>query len=341
MPPVRWPPWRQAAGGGPGPLRLLVLSVSARCDQKCTHCQIWLGESRGHGRELTLAERLGVVDDALASGAGEVLLTGGEPLLSADLWPLAEHVRSRGARLLLSSNGRLLRPFAARVAALFDELYVSLDGPAELHDRLRGAPSFALLADGVRALRAEARAVRVVARCTLHAGNAHALEAVVDAARRIGCDGVSFLALDAQSGAFGGDPEARRPLLPDAGALLALEAAIERLILRNAFDDGFILERPDKLRRIVAQLRAAAGAAMFERPACDAPWWSSVVDADGAVRPCFFHEPVGDAREGVAALRRSARYASALATIDSPNQTCARCVCPKLRGGRRSLRWWA
>jgi hypothetical protein len=56
-----------------------------------------------------------------------------------------------------------------------------------------------------------------------------------------------------------------------------------------------------------------------------------VVESDGSVRPCFFHASVGDAREGLLALRASDRYKDALAAIGRPNETCARCVCPKKR----------
>ena len=44
-------------------LRLLVLAVSDRCDQRCLHCGIWRG---GESRGLGLAERLAVADEAVA-----------------------------------------------------------------------------------------------------------------------------------------------------------------------------------------------------------------------------------------------------------------------------------
>jgi MoaA/NifB/PqqE/SkfB family radical SAM enzyme len=34
-----------------------------------------------------------------------------------------------------------------------------------------------------------------------------------------------------------------------------------------------------------------------EAPRCNAPWVSAVLETDGTVRPCFFHEPIGNARE--------------------------------------------
>jgi Fe-coproporphyrin III synthase len=325
MPLRLWPPSRAAR------LRLLVLAVSDRCDQTCAHCDIWRGE--GGGRTLTREERLRVVEEALAAGVEEALLTGGEPLLSADLWPIAERLRAHGVRLSLASNGMLLERYATEVGALFHEVYVSLDGASPAtHDGLRGVPALERLGAGVAALQLAAPAVLRVARTTLHGGNLAELAAIVALARRLRFDHVSFLPLDAASAAFGGHPERRAALVPGAEAVEAFRRAVDALEAEGALADGFVLESADKLRRLGRHLDASAGRAAFERPACDAPWWSSVVEADGRLRPCFFHEPVGDARQGLRATRGSPAYGAALARIRRANATCDRCVCPKRRG---------
>jgi MoaA/NifB/PqqE/SkfB family radical SAM enzyme len=318
--------------GGSRRLRLLVLAVAERCDQRCVHCTIWRGA--GAARPLTPAERLRVVDEALAAGVSEALLTGGEPLLSPDLLPVAERLKAGGARVLLATNGMLLGRLANELSRLVDEVYVSLDGARPVtHDALRGVAAFDRLAHGIAALRAAAPRVLRVARSTLHAGNLAEFEAIVDAARGLGLHHVSFLPLDARSAAFGGDPAARLALVPSAAAVDAFEVTVGRLAASGALADGFVLESPSKLRRLARHLRASGGAAAFERPACDAPWWSSVVEADGAVRPCFFQPATGDVRDGLRTVRRSARYRQALAEIRRANPVCDACVCPKRRGG--------
>jgi MoaA/NifB/PqqE/SkfB family radical SAM enzyme len=328
----RWRDWRRAR---PAPLRLLVLSVADRCDQRCLHCQIWQGGSAS-GQGLSLDERLRVADEALAAGARQALLTGGEPLLSADLWPVAARLRAGGARLMLATNGMLLERWAGPVAELFAEVYLSLDGAAATHDAARGVPAFARVQAGVRALRAAGAAVRVTTRTTLHALNLGEVEAIVEAARALGAHHASFLALDASSAAFGGDLGARRALVPTAGQIAAFEAAVDRLAARGALGDGFVLESPERLRALAAHLRASAGQARFERPRCDAPWWSVVVEADGALRPCFFHAAAGDARGGLENARRSGAFRAALRSIRGANPTCDRCVCPKWAGAARA-----
>src|SRR5262249_15013726 len=52
---------------------------------------------------LTLAERLAVVDEALATGDREALRTG-ESLLCSDLWPIALRLREAGARVMPATN---------------------------------------------------------------------------------------------------------------------------------------------------------------------------------------------------------------------------------------------
>src|SRR5438105_455379 len=313
----------------PRRLRLLVLAVSDRCDQRCAHCAIWQGPASGL-TAMSRADRLAVVEEAVRDGVEAVLLTGGEPLLSADLWPVAERLRAAGVRLMLATNGMLLAAHAAAVARLFDEVYVSLDGASPVtHDGVRGASSWTRLHAGLAALRAASPRVRQVARCTLHAANLDEVGDVIAAARTAGVDAVSFLPLDASSDAFGGEAEARRALVPSPAAVDRFEADVDTLQAAGALADGFVLEDAAKLRRLARHLRASGGTAAFARPACDAPWWSMVVEADGAVRPCFFQPTVGRAREGLGALRASSRYASALAAIAARNATCDRCVCPK------------
>ena len=324
--------------GRPWPLRLLVLALGDRCDQHCAHCGIW---ANAPAAGLRPGERMKLLDEALALGIRAALLTGGEPLLAPDLEAVAGRLWQGGAEVLLATNGRLLAERAEAVARWGSAVYVSLDGAsAATHDGVRGVPTFARMAEGVARLRERAPHVGRVARCTLHRENIGEFSGIVAAARELGFQHVSFLPLDASSAAFGGHPAARKRLVPTEEQLVDFEAALVRLeVARARGEDRFVLESPARLRRLAAHLRASAGAASFTRPPCDAPWWSVVVEHDGTARPCFFHEPVGDARAGLAALRASAGYGDALAAIGRENATCARCVCPNHSGPRWREAW--
>ena len=113
------------------PLRNLRLSVTDRCNLRCSYCMpepeyVWL--PREDILQFEEIERL--VDTFLDLGVDKVRLTGGEPLLRRDLPTLIESLaaRSRIRDLAMTTNGILL---AEHVPALADaglhRLTVSLD----------------------------------------------------------------------------------------------------------------------------------------------------------------------------------------------------------------------
>ena len=113
------------------PLGVLRLSLTVRCNLACPYCLPDGAEPPGL---LTLAQRLAVIEAAVDLGVSSLRLTGGEPLLHADLEQLVAAVqplRQRGLReIALTSNGALLtagRARALRLAGL-DRITLSLDG---------------------------------------------------------------------------------------------------------------------------------------------------------------------------------------------------------------------
>jgi cyclic pyranopterin phosphate synthase len=113
------------------PLRNLRLSVTDRCNLRCSYCMpepeyVWL--PREDILQFEEIERL--VDVFLDLGVDKVRLTGGEPLLRRDLAPLVKCLaaRPRIRDLAMTTNGVLLAEHAAALAeAGLHRLTVSLD----------------------------------------------------------------------------------------------------------------------------------------------------------------------------------------------------------------------
>ena len=296
-------------------MKILLLEPHARCNCRCVMCDIW---KRTEAREIGERELARHLEDIVALGVEHVVFTGGEPLMHSDLFRLAAMLRARGMRITLLTTGLLLERDAVRIVDSIDETIVSLDGPPEIHDAIRRVPgAFDRLARGVRAIH------HASARCTVQAANAGHLRATVAAARSIGLRSISFLAADLDSTAFG------RPLAWSDGRkgsiapnLDVLEQEMEALIAEHP-SDGFILESPAKLRRIVGHFRAPSA------PRCNAPWVSAVWEANGDVRPCFFHAPVGNTANGT--LAQIVNGPAAVAFRENlnvaENPICRRCVC--------------
>lgn len=296
-------------------------------------CDIWRIRQV---REITEEDLVPHLASLRALRVRWIVFTGGEPLMHSDLGSLCRALRREDVRLTLLTTGLLLESFAARVGALFDDVIVSLDGPPVIHDRIRAVRgAYVRLSRGVSALRAARPGMPVHARCTIQKENCTSLGETVRAGRELGLSSLSFLAVDVGSAAFNRTAErtaglqARVGLGP--GDVDALEDEVESLTVefRKEIDAGFVVEGPDKLRRIVRQFRARLGQARASAPKCNAPWVSAVVEADGSVRPCFFHDSIGNIEEApLAEILNGERGVTFRAHLDiASSPICRDCVC--------------
>ena len=314
-------------------LPILVLLPHNRCNCRCVMCDIWRIRQV---REITERDLEPHVSSLRALGVRWVVLSGGEPLMHSDLPALCRTLRLERIRLTLLTAGLSMERHAANVAGLFDDVIVSLDGPPEVHDRIRAvAGAFVRLERGLGALRSLRPEMPVHGRCTVQKHNCRELRRTVRAAADLGLGSISFLAADLTSSAFnrpeGWTAERRREaaLTPDDAD--ALEGEIDSLAADclGDFATGFILESPEKLRRIARHFRAHLGQVPPVAPRCNAPWVSAVVEADGRVRPCFFHDPVGSIGDGrLADVLNGEEALRFRRNLDvSTNPICRNCVC--------------
>ncbi|MEI7856551.1 MAG: radical SAM protein [Methanomicrobiales archaeon] len=167
---------------------VIFWNLTDRCNLSCTHCYNQSGPGRTTEGELTTAEAIQVIDDLAGMGVPLILFSGGEPLMRKDIWELAQHARSRGLKMALSTNGTLITPDIARKIKESGIEYagISLDGArAETHDRFRN--SAGAFDQTLRAFSACREAgLRCGVRVTLTRENCHELGALVDLAISLG-----------------------------------------------------------------------------------------------------------------------------------------------------------
>jgi Fe-coproporphyrin III synthase len=314
-------------------LPVLVVHAHSSCNCRCIMCDIWKTQEGKAFRKADLEPHLASIRRL---GVRWVVFSGGEPLMNPELPALCKTLRAEHIRLTLLTTGLLLQKCASAVAEDFDDVIVSLDGPPEVHNKIRRVEkAFSLLETGVKAVRAIRPEMRITARTTVQKANHCYLRETVHAARRLNLNGISFLAADLTSSAF------NRPLLwstsrqEEIGLSLlelgALEREIEALIQETsrAAECGFVAETPEKLRRMARQFRVQLGLKTGESPVCNAPWVSAVIETDGTVRPCFFHGAIGNLRDGSLESIVNGKAGRAFReNLDIANNAiCRRCVC--------------
>lgn len=314
-------------------LPVLVIFPHNQCNCRCAMCDIWRIRE---AQEITPQDLVYQLRSLRDLGVQWVAFSGGEPQMNRQWYLLARMLRDVGIRVTLLTAGLLLEREAKRVVEHMDDVIVSLDGPPAVHNVIRRVPNaFEQMAAGVKALRQLRPHMIVRARCTVQKENHTSLRTTVLAAKEAELNSISFLAADVTSTAFNRPAEwsAERQ---DKVALTSLEleelhTELERLMVecRDDLDSGFIVEAPDKIRRIVQHFRAHLGLAMHVAPRCNAPWVSAVIEASGDVRPCFFHPAMGNIHDHTLTEILNAPAAMQFRQdldIDS-NPICRRCVC--------------
>lgn len=110
----------------------LRLSVTDRCDLRCTYCMSETMEFLPQRELLTLEELQRLSEAFIRKGVSKIRLTGGEPLVRRNILKLIEslgdHVGKGLEELTLTTNGTQLARFATGLfAAGVRRINVSLD----------------------------------------------------------------------------------------------------------------------------------------------------------------------------------------------------------------------
>jgi len=135
----------EASGGTAAIPHVVAWNLTKRCNLACDHCYISAGPWQPTEGELTLDEIKRITDEILEINPGPMfVLTGGEPLLRTDLEDIADYASSRGATVVVGTNGTGLT--YSRIRSLKDAgvtgVAVSVDSlHAERHNTFRHGQS--------------------------------------------------------------------------------------------------------------------------------------------------------------------------------------------------------
>ena len=296
-----YPAARSARPSGP----VVIWNLIRRCNLTCKHCYSISADHEYEG-ELSTGEIYTVMEDLKRFHVPVLILSGGEPLLRADLFEIAQRGREMNFYLGLSTNGTLIdAPMADRIAvAGFDYVGISLDGIGATHDKFRrlvGAYQRSL--NGVRLL--QERGVKVGLRYTMTDMNAHDLPALLQLMREEEVDKFYFSHLNyagrgnihrSRDARFGATRQAM-DLLFDVAWKGAREGRTEDYVTGNNDADGAYLllwvrqHLPQWAAAVQADLRAWGGNSSGVNVAN--------IDNTGDVHPdtMWWHHRLGNVRE--------------------------------------------
>ena len=327
-----------------------VWNLTNRCNLACKHCY----QDSKHGMladELTLEEKLDLVDQIGSAHMPMLALSGGEPTVSEDLLPVVRRAASYGVHLTIATNGTTMTDKYAGELAEAGVRYVeiSLDSvdPAR-HDAFRGrAGLWQRTVDGAKAVVATEGLRLGIAMC-VHQGNFHEVRDMIRFAEELGAScfaHFNFIPVGRGLRMVAGDitPAQREELLAilskemQAGGMGIISTApqLGRVCLAGtALDDGRVScshagSGSGTKARVVAKYLGGCGAGRTY--AC--------IEPNGDITPCVYmpHRVMGNIRQRpMMEIFRTSEFWDILNDRDHRLHHCEVCTFRNYCGGCRA-----
>ncbi len=140
------------------PFRTIQIHPTRKCNLACLHCYSFSSPLMKEMLDIEALKRF--LSISYDNGYNNISVSGGEPFLYSHLEELLKYSRSIGYQNTMASNGMLLQSERnQRILEYVDLIAISLDGPADLHDKIRGQKgAFEKTMKGVEILKKSAKA---------------------------------------------------------------------------------------------------------------------------------------------------------------------------------------
>lgn len=267
------------------PLDEIAIELTVYCNLRCKMCSVW--EIREHGVPFDLAKKL--LDDARSLGAKHFTPCGAESFMRKDFLEILEHAHAIGfTKQDIVTNGTMITDeHLDRLQEMPSvELHISIDGPEDIHDELRGEGNYAKSV--ATAKQCIERGIDVGLSGVILKESLPHLKALVSLAHDIGIDEVSFQPF--QTEISGPDKEISRfslmrtPRDQIVACLEELAEHAEKLGVK-IFTESLFGVIPDYL---------AYGKRPIPPGGCFLPSKFLLIDWRGDIYPCFFMRSEAD-----------------------------------------------
>lgn len=276
----------------------ITIVVTDICNLRCKMCQYAYSDSPGY--QLNQAGHMSpelfykILDEL--SGHPLITFTGGEPLLHKQIVDFIAAAKQKGLITTLTTNGWLLAQKAeALCKAGLDILVVSVDGPEETHNMIRGGKSFARLVEGIQAVQQQEKRPILMINTTISNLNYELLTTMYDQAKTWGVDGLNFNHLWMQTDEMLACQKQQFPNFeaggvawevdPEAIDVDLLADQLEAVRQRNRLETMLVTELPQLNRaQIRVWYRQTAEFVKYQSTRC--AWTRMKIWPDGRIKPC-------------------------------------------------------
>jgi len=113
--------------------------ITNKCNYRCSYCGYWAGNP--NEPELTTGQVFKIIDQLSSAGIRKIGFTGGEPLIRDDFGGIVNYCYEKGFSTAVNTNGSLIEKHIKELDKL-KRINLSLDGPKNINDSIRGRGAF-------------------------------------------------------------------------------------------------------------------------------------------------------------------------------------------------------
>ncbi|MDD5560795.1 MAG: radical SAM protein [Candidatus Omnitrophica bacterium] len=147
--PIYWKAAKAVISRRKVPL-ITVLHITYRCNLSCRYC----GYHERKTGELGTDKLLSLIDEFYRLGTRFIVISGGEPLLRDDLGQVIKSCKNKRMFVSMNSNGIFVKQRIGEIKSI-DRLKLSLDGPKEINDRVKGEGTYDKVIEAIEACKRE------------------------------------------------------------------------------------------------------------------------------------------------------------------------------------------
>lgn len=332
--PHYWIPYAFKQGKAWHP-KSITFEITYRCNLRCAMCpqaidyqgkKSNLRLQQRQRKELTTEEIFKLIDDASELGVSDFGLTGGEVFIRKDVFEIIDYIKAKTLNCSILTNGTLInKEGAKRIVGLgVDKVTFSLDGPEEIHNKIRRSPkAFVALMEAIEYIQEEKNIQNksnpyLALSCTISSLNAQCLTDLIDVADKYKINvnyGYLFYSTkemeEATAQIFSKDrvksedqdvPQYLKQVDPKL-----IEREIEK-IREKAKRQGISVNFQPNLKGQEIYRRFHDDSFAYVNK-CFYPWYALRVNPYGAVYPCSMNVYVGNVKdEPLKTLWNNARY---------------------------------
>lgn len=287
--------------------RGITFRLTNACNLKCKMCRfVESGDINTSLKESLPLEAWKAIVDDVARFKPYFTFTGGEPLMCPWVGELITHISKQNMRCTVTTNGTLL---AKRAPDFMDNppdlVVVSIDGPPEVHNEIRGqARVFERAVEGIKAVQ-QLRTDRgkkyplLAINCAITSWSYEHVDEMIDIAVELGIAGLNFQHMwsmtqqmvDEHNGKYGevhticaGDVGAFDPPPVDLDKMVGVVSRIRQRAKK--LDQPIITFHPELSEAEIREWYADPHTWIQRRPAV-CSWINAEVGPTGEVEPCY------------------------------------------------------